>query len=436
MDGYASLTSAEVAHYFRLILGRPPESEAVIGHYVAMGLSAPEFVQVLLDSEEVAERYRRRLALAGLRDFTPTARWTEPGSGCRVLLFGAYGNGNLGDAAQAEALAWLLRRVLPGDVRFAACSWERRAPYAFADGAVLPANALLRADLLPHGPDAGLVVIGGGGLLGAPHFPLHAEAWAEWFAAQGVKWVLLGLGGSAEALAVPAWRAAYRRLIEGAALVGLRDAETLAFAQAVNESATWFPDPVLARALLQDDFSTLTKSGPSRSIDTVIIPRHPNGPLDEAANRAALAWGDAMVRLGHRVVVAAMEPVLDGPALAGEEVVFVNDWPALMRLCRQTRLVASMRLHGAIAGLAAGCIVHGLLQPKIGDLMDTLGIRAWFSPHGWPDAPPDWSPATAEAFQAAVVPGLKRLRAQAAQALDHAGRSLQAITPGPAPAQL
>jgi hypothetical protein len=417
MGGRATpLTRGEVAHYFELILGRPPESEAVVGHYVAMGLSAAEF-----------ERYRRRLALAGLRNSSAAARWPERPGTTRVLLFGAYGNGNLGDAAQAESLAWLLRRVLPGPISFAACSWERRAPFAFVDGDVLPADALLRADLLPHGPEPGLVVIGGGGLLGAPHFPLHAQVWAEWFAAQGVKWAWLGVGGAAQSLAEPAWQAAYRRLIEGAAFVGVRDAETLAFSRALNPRAVWFPDPLLAQAVLLDDAAKPVEPWSSRPVDALIIPRHPNDKVDEAVNRAALAWRDALQQAGRRVVLAAMEKALDGPALAGEEVVFVEDWASLMRLCGQARLVASMRLHGAIAGVAAGCVVHGLVQPKIGDLMVTLGLQAWFSARGWPDPPPDYSPEAAAAFQLAITPGLERLRSRTAHALGLARRSLQGL---------
>lgn len=427
MDASAPLNEAEVAHYFALILGRPPESEAVVRHYTQMGLSARDFVRVLMESEEVAERYRRRLALADLAETTHDSAWPARPGAARVLLFGAYGNGNLGDAAQAEALAFLLGRLLPAPLSLAACSWERRAPFAFPGGVRLASDALLRADLLPQEPRPGLVVIGGGGLLGTPHFPLYAERWAAWFAGRGVKWALLGVGGSAEAIVEPAWVGAYRMLVGGAAFVGVRDGATLEAARAINPAAAWFPDPVLARALLTAETRFADAAAwEARPVDVLIIPRHPNGAADAAANRAALAWRATLVEAGRRVVVAAMERVLDAGALAGEEVIYVDDWTVLDGLCREARLVVSLRLHGVIAGIAAGCVVHGLVQPKIGDLMTTLGVQDWFTPGPWPDPAPDCSAASAAAFHRALEPGLARVRQALDSAMLQASRALAA----------
>lgn len=419
-----ALGAAEVAELFRLILGRPPESEAVVEHYLRMGLSAPAFARVLMDSEEVAERYRRRVATLALDEVGQLSVWPDRPGVPRVLLFGAYGNGNLGDVAQAEALAWLIERLLPGPRSLAATSWERRAPYAFAPGVRLAADALLRRDQLPDGRHGGLVVIGGGGVLGTPHFPLHARAWTGWFAQRGVPWALLGVGGSAEALAEAAFHGAYRTLIGGAAFVGVRDAATLAAAQAINPAATWFPDPVLARALLDDRGSGQAADWAARPIEALLIPRHPNGEADRAANRAALNWRAQLAAAGRRVVVAAMERGLDAPALAGEDVIFVDDWSVLTGLCREARVVVSLRLHGVIAGIAEGCVVHGLVQPKIGDLMASLGVAEWFTPEPWPAHPPDASEEAAATFRARLGPGLTALRARLDAAMRQAGQAL------------
>ena len=414
------LDEAAVAHYFALILGRQPESEAVVRHYARMGLSVADFVRVLMESDEVAERYRRRLALAGLAAPAADAGWPERPGALRVLLFGAYGNGNLGDSAQADALAFLLGRLLPGRLNLAASSWERRAGFDFPSGVRLPADSILRGDLRPE-----LVVIGGGGLLGAPHFPLHVEQWAAWFNGRGVPWALLGVGGSAEALVEPAWEAAYRALLGGAAYVGVRDGATLDAARAINPAATWFPDPVLARALLSAEAPPADPAAwAGRPVDALIIPRHPNGAADLAANRAALAWRRALAASGKRVVVAAMEGVLDAGALAGEEVIYVDDWAVLGALCREARLVLSLRLHGVIAAIAAGCVVHGLVQPKIGDLMAALGIGGWFCPGPFPDPAPACTQAAADSFRDALEPGLARMRARVDVAMKAAGQAL------------
>jgi polysaccharide pyruvyl transferase WcaK-like protein len=425
----ATLSPEAIRAYFQLILGRPPESEGVVRHYAAMGITAAEFVRVLLDSEEVSERYRRRLALAALREASLDHGWPEHADAraTRVLLFGAYGNGNLGDAAQAEALSVLLRRMLPGPLTLAATSWERREAYALPGGTVFPPDALLRSELLPragHGRGA-LIVIGGGGLLGTAHFPLHAEAWVEWLARQGTRWALVGIGGSAGALAEPAWRNAHRRLIAEAAFVGVRDAETLQAAQAINPAARWFPDPILARALLSGPPPAAVLGDWSRRpTDAVVIPRTPNGPADVAANRAALAFAETLRREGRRVRVVGMEEVLDRGTVGAADVTYVHQWDELLSILRDARVVVSSRLHGAIAALEAGCVLHGLLQPKIGDLMAGLGLREWFAPEGWPALDPDLSEEAAATFFRAAAPGRAALRTRLEAAMTQAAAAL------------
>ncbi len=405
------LTAAEIAEGFTSLLGRPPESAAVVAHYLSLGLRRPQFLQALLRSDEFAERQRQRLAVAALDD--PAEHWAAGHADARVLLFGAYGNGNLGDAAQAEALAWALRRMLPGRLSLAATSWERHAPYRLPGGAVLAPDTLLRPDrLTPHENGAAwLVVIGGGGLFGAPHFPLHDPAWARWFATRGVPYALLGVGGAAAALAQPACADAYRTLMGGALFVGGRDEETLQALRPIRADAAWFPDPVLLWALSQPP----SPPGP-RPIDLLLIPRFPNSPADSECNRLLLARR-ARAAAGERVVVAALEPELDRQALRGEPVEYVADWRALMALCRESRSVATLRLHGAVAGIAAGCVVHGLVQPKTGALMRDLGVGRWFSGEGWPEIDP-------AGFHEALRHGLLAFRQRAGTAMAAAGAAL------------
>ncbi len=409
------LTPAEVAEGFTLLLGRPPESAAVVAHYLSLGLRRPQFLRVLLRSDEFAERQRQRLAIEALG--RPTDPWAASHGDPRVLLFGAYGNGNLGDAAQAEALAWTLRRMLSGRPSFAAASWERRAPYALPGGAVLAPDTMLRPDrLTPHDSGAAwLVAIGGGGLFGAPHFPLHDPAWARWFVGRGVPYALLGVGGATAALNQPGCADAYRTLIDGALFVGGRDDETLRALRPIRPDAAWFPDPVLLWALAQPE-----PPPGLRPIDLLLIPRYPNSPADAECNRLLLARR-AAATVGERIVVAALEPQLDREALLGEPVEYVADWRALMALCRDARGVATLRLHGAVAGIAAGCVVHGLVQPKTGALMHGLGVGRWFSREGWPDIDPT-------GFHDALRPGLLAFRQRAEAAMAHAGEALsQAI---------
>ncbi len=421
------LDAAGVGLGFQLMLRRPPENEDVVAHYLGLGLTLPDFLAVLMESDEFSERQRRLLTRGDLALDGPA---TAPdAAGARVVLFGAYGNGNVGDMAQAAALASLLRSMAPLGVApsFAACSWERLAPYAAEGIEILRPDALMRPEhIRPRGGPgdgggADLVVIGGGGLFGAPHFPLHERRWAEWFIGRNLPFALLGVGGSAEALTTQGWREAYDLLLRHAAFVGVRDQETLAAARLVRPDTSWFPDPVLAEAMRQPPWPQ-----GERDLDAVLIPRVPNGPADRAALDGLLGLARAA---GAAVVVAALEPAADRSALAGQAVRFVTEWGELLALCRRARFVVSSRFHGVIAGLACGCAVHGLAQPKTGDLMARLGVEEWFHSAGWPSRSPDFSPAAFDAFQVAVAPGVAVFRTEAEAARRRAasviGRTLR-----------
>src|SRR5215210_1326853 len=94
----------------------------------------------------------------------------------RVLLIGAYANGNIGDMYQAEALAHELLAVDPAVAVFSASPSKRAMPYPAANHTALPADTIRDAEAL-NSFDA--ILVGGGGLLAAPHQPLHDAAWVE-----------------------------------------------------------------------------------------------------------------------------------------------------------------------------------------------------------------------------------------------------------------
>lgn len=409
-------TAAEVVELFESVLGRQPESEGVIAHHVAMGLDRAALLALLQGSSEARERARQREGLEALathpRRGLAEAGARGPTEPARVMLWGAYGNGNLGDGAQAMALADLLRPMLPDDTVIVASSWERRGGYDAPGGVALDPDALLQ--MWRSGADrVDLLVIGGGGLFGTPHFPLHEPAWVDAVVASGISVVLLGVGGAALALAVHS--RAYDALLRHAALVGARDVETLLAIRSVRPDAIWFPDPVLARAVLAPTRPTVAQ----RPIDVLLIPREPNGAADAAALDAMLDWRTAALTRGMRVEVAILEPVIDRRALAARGFAGVAhepaDWPTLLALCARSHVVASLRLHGAIGGLEAGCLVYGLVQPKTRLLFEELGLEAWFGLQ-WPtNGPPP--AAGIDAFATAQLAGFATVRARLGDAM-------------------
>ncbi len=417
------VTAADVEDLFRLILDRRPESAAVVAHHQSLGLDRTGLGRLLMQTPECRERERRRGALDAMSADGGSRGWPrQEGAPKRVVLWGAFGNGNIGDSAQACAVADLLRPLLPAGTVFGASSWERRSTFPAPDGMVLPTGAVLG----PLGLEADLLVIGGGGLFGTPHFPLSEPGWANAVVARGLPVVMLGVGGAAAAL--DAHAAAYDVLLAHASWVGVRDAETLQAVRRVRPDAAWFPDPVLARAVLTTEAPAAAAAARGeRAIDALLIPRVPNGAEDAAALDGMLGWRTAALARGWRVETAVLEPALDCAALARRGVpdpLRPGDWPALLALCRRANMVVSLRLHGAIAAIEAGCVVHGLTQPKTRLLFDELGLADWFSP-GWRD--PDTGEHPATAFAAARDAGLSAWRERLRGAVAALGAGLATV---------
>ncbi len=231
--------------------------------------------------------------------------------------------------------------------------------------------------------------------------------------ATGTKIVLLGVGGAALALAAHA--GAYDRLLRHAALVGARDVETLLAIRSVRPDAIWFPDPVLARAVLNPPGPDVAE----RSIDVLLIPREPNGEADAEALDAMLDWRTTALTRGMRVEVAILEPVIDRRALVARGFSGVAyepaAWPTLVALCARAKVMASLRLHGTIAGLEAGCLTYGLVQPKTHLLFEELGLDGWFGAR-WPSGGPP--PAVGiDEFATARLAGFATMRTRLGSAM-------------------
>ena len=162
-------------------------------------------------------------------------------------------------------------------------------------------------------------------------------------------------------------------------------------------------------------------------IDTLLIPRAPNNDADAAALDGMLWWWRTAVARGLPVEVAVLEPSIDRPALAerglpADVAREPADWPALRALCARSRRVASLRLHGAVAGLEAGCVRQGLVQPKTRMMFDELGLLDWFSPI-WNDLEPGFGHDDG-GFAAALAGGFAAMRARLEPALAVVGTAL------------
>jgi polysaccharide pyruvyl transferase WcaK-like protein len=113
----------------------------------------------------------------------------------RVLLLGAYANGNIGDMYQADAIAGELLSIEPTLEVFSTSPSKRSSRYPALSHEILPQSAVREPEVLNS---FDLILVGGGGLLAARHAPLPE---ADWVASVTTTMCGLALGcaGSAPA---------------------------------------------------------------------------------------------------------------------------------------------------------------------------------------------------------------------------------------------
>lgn len=294
--------------------------------------------------------------------------------GPRVLLFGAFGNGNLGDAYQAMAMREIVMAAtgLPSESIFATSFLGDVFPFPISQK--LGREAIMDA-VLVNGFDA--LVIGGGGLLAHPHRPLMDGAWAR-----GIHTpiVLFSIGASSEHVVD------HGELLERAWFVSGRDEASVKCLRAFRPDAILVRDPIACMPgsdvlCAEDGDVTSSIIDPVFNADqldsqvrkTLWILKHPTSASDVAMlgtfSRHLLAGGGC-----HRVV--AIEPHLDEELEAWfpGAVEYVTSARRLTHCIRESDHVVSMRYHGAIFSGLAGRASTGCSQPKLNHLYDEM---AW-----------------------------------------------------------
>lgn len=273
----------------------------------------------------------------------------------RMLIFGAFGNGNVGDAIQPSIIANDLEHRF--DVALFSYSELKTLDYQFPPSRKLS----IKSD---HGPDMlnpillslfdGLI-IGGGGLLAHPHVPIWDPNWAHLLSTPYVIWAC----GVSNPLPPQV-----ENLIRLAAAVSGRDAQSCDALTKIRTDALECPDPVLS--LLDMPFvpggtgRAFILRGPLREVHLSI--RNAKQPMD---------------------TVIAMEPAVDWPLLeVFPDLHFATSVEALTLHLKSKCEVVTERYHGAIVALHMGKITYGLTrgdhnESKIAELFRALAAEAY-----------------------------------------------------------
>ncbi len=309
-----------------------------------------------VETAMLASRELATLVLSGAY-FDP--RWPAPP---RVLVFSAYGNGNLGDALQAITLQRLINEVSPS-AEVWACS-DMPAPFPFMHDRVLKPNYLRLSQIVNQ---FDLVVLGGGGLLAHPHQPISDPKWQQMVQAPVA---IFAVGAERNVLRSSA------DLVKKACFVSGRDKESLACLKELRPDVAFVPDPVFwdksyapdgaVQPVLNGEEKAKLKSGRRLWILNLKV----YGPDKQAFQELYDPARDK---------VCFFEPHVDYPIAADvAEALPIYSTQQLFTLMDDADIVVSARYHGCIFAMLRNKPVIGIRESKIMSLFHRFGARGAF----------------------------------------------------------
>ncbi len=336
----------QIALAYQEVLGRLPNAQELQNHIENRG--SLQSIHALLDNSSEAHK------IATARDMTAEHIRAMAGKRSRVLIFGAYGNGNAGDAVQPT----FIRKAIQAqcDAEVFAYSLLDNAPYVY------PPELALQHQHLPLHPKVlslfDALVIGGGGLFAHPHDPLWNPLWAQTIP---IPYAILGCG--VENPLSKNCAALFAR----ASLISVRDSLSMESVVALATNPVICPDPFLAGVTPSSCYAV------SRPYRTAYILRGPVGSLHSQLRSS----------LGSNDIVISMEPAIDYPlAEVFARITFVTSMDELVSVLSNCDRVITQRYHGAIAALKLGKPMAALTtgdnnESKLMELFSQLGLQDW-----------------------------------------------------------
>ncbi|WP_417708331.1 polysaccharide pyruvyl transferase family protein [Roseibium aggregatum] len=266
----------------------------------------------------------------------------------RVLIFGAYANGNLGDAEQAASVVRHLRAYSP-DLEIVTASHSVANRLYYPDDAKVARN--LRDIRDPEFVNSfDVLLVGGGGLLAAKHKPLEND---EWLASINIPIVVFGVGANQEISELCSG------LLKKAAIVTVRDQFSLDAVKPIRADVFIMRDPILMDRNLDRPFTD--RPNPKR---LGVIPRKLNRGSVERYYKSV---GAQMLK---RDAVITFFPDTDKNSGAldcfeGARVVPTTEMCSFHDAVLDMSVILSDRYHGCILGLKSGVRTLPLYREKI-----------------------------------------------------------------------
>ena len=322
------LSKSLITSAYCKVLGRKP-AESAINMWERSGADVEELIGFLYSSEEYALSQKMKRE-----------------EGRHILMFGAYGNGNLGDAIQPMALSKAIKRADPSTICWAG-SVLSDSDFAFDKDKKISASACINHAILNR---FSAIIIGGGGLFAHPHLPLDDDGWVDGIT---VPILIIGIGASIS------FAPQTKRLIKRAFIVSGRDCESIETMAKMRTDVFYMPDPLVGLAGFDMSVDA------ARSHSTCWILR---GPLEAKHHemKAFVLEGDE---------VCLLEPLIDRSLKqVFPRALDIFSIEELLAVFGRHSRVISMRYHGLIIGIKANLPVVSLDLKKGDDLLSMIGL--------------------------------------------------------------
>lgn len=328
-----------VKEAYREILKREGDEKGVEA-YVSSKKSLKEIRQSLVSSKEYKDRVE------------PVIRNLEADSHKKkVLLFGAFGNGNLGDAIQADYVSkGLLEAGFEGEI-WATSSLKKHYNYSY--GKKLPSWVITSHEILSY---FDLILVGGGGLLSHPHYPLNKEDWAKELK---TKIAVVSVGATNFAVNESAL------LLQKSIYVSARDKTSYSCLKKLRSDTEFVKDPVLSMMEVNERRG---EGGGSKGRTLWVL----KGPLESVHYkiRDIVSTNDIVVGF-EKDVDFDIEKLFP-------EIVYTPTIESFNNLACQCNRFFSMRYHGLIASLAFSDNVFAIGDQKNKVLLEEVGMPSRF----------------------------------------------------------